>query len=424
MMNNLNASYTNGGNMFFFVLLYLIIFLNMFVEFVHIFTYTDEILAIILLLIGVFKLIYFEKNGIKVLTNIEIWVIFLILIFVILGVFSTFGSDVTNSVFLQLYTLFSDLKILFIYFGARITTFNLKLSNEKISSFILNSCYLYTSICILLLIFNQIFHFLKNYGFRFGINTVAYGFGHPAQFSTALIVITTLYLYFNLMKKIKIKYLYLLLNLLLIFSAGRVTSIVFYLCLILILLFSKNRKASILGFFFSVLLAFWFSKDRIMHQFFDEEEARGVLLRTSIKIAQDYFPYGSGLGTFGSQASRQNYSSIYFRYNISDVWGLSPENSAFITDSYWAKIIGEYGFFGCIVIILIMILLMINTFHFSKSSLNRISLIPITYLFITSPVDTTMTSNSLPSLVFCTVILMNVTYKVTKLDKNNNSNFL
>ena len=42
-----------------------------------------------------------------------------------------------------------------------------------------------------------------------------------------------------------------------------------------------------------------------------------MLLKTAIQIAKDNAPLGSGLGTFGSEASRINYSQLYYQYNIS-----------------------------------------------------------------------------------------------------------
>jgi O-antigen ligase len=60
-------------------------------------------------------------------------------------------------------------------------------------------------------------------------------------------------------------------------------------------------------------------------------------------IARDYFPLGTGLASFGSHASRIYYSSVYFEYGLSNVWGLSPQFSGFITDTFWPMVVGEGG---------------------------------------------------------------------------------
>jgi len=68
-------------------------------------------------------------------------------------------------------------------------------------------------------------------------------------------------------------------------------------------------------------------------------------------IASDYFPLGSGLGTFGSLASIINgYSDIYIKYGISQIGYNSQYDVATghftILDTYWPHIIGELGFIG------------------------------------------------------------------------------
>lgn len=77
-------------------------------------------------------------------------------------------------------------------------------------------------------------------------------------------------------------------------------------------------------------------------------QARYVLLRGAIAIAGDYMPFGSGFATFGTAASRTYYSPIYGRYGMANVWGISVEDSYFITDQYWCGILGQFGVLGLI----------------------------------------------------------------------------
>ena len=55
---------------------------------------------------------------------------------------------------------------------------------------------MFSFICIILFILDSFLHFMDNFGVRFGIDTLAYGFGHPAKFVTAIIIFTALNLYF------------------------------------------------------------------------------------------------------------------------------------------------------------------------------------------------------------------------------------
>jgi hypothetical protein len=82
---------------------------------------------------------------------------------------------------------------------------------------------------------------------------------------------------------------------------------------------------------------------------FDVQSARYKLTATSLRLAQDHFPFGSGLGTFGGYASRLFYSPVYFEYGLSTVYGLTPEvvnGQDYIMDTHWPYILGELGIMG------------------------------------------------------------------------------
>ena len=73
----------------------------------------------------------------------------------------------------------------------------------------------------------------------------------------------------------------------------------------------------------------------------------------SFNIAGDYFPFGSGMGTFGSLASIINgYSNIYYDYNVSNIGSNSAQDVAnghhTLLDTYWPHILGELGVVGLI----------------------------------------------------------------------------
>jgi O-antigen ligase len=71
--------------------------------------------------------------------------------------------------------------------------------------------------------------------------------------------------------------------------------------------------------------------------------ARFALHYTSVLIAVDHFPFGTGLASFASHASRVYYSDVYHRYGLANIWGLSPQYPEFITDTFWPMVLGEGG---------------------------------------------------------------------------------
>ncbi|MBN1523367.1 MAG: hypothetical protein JW904_02685 [Spirochaetales bacterium] len=86
------------------------------------------------------------------------------------------------------------------------------------------------------------------------------------------------------------------------------------------------------------------------------EVARNVLYFKCVDVAADHFPLGAGMGRYGSWLSLQYYSPIYYKYGLSNVWGISKSSPNFITDTFWPMIIGESGFIGFALYILIFIL--------------------------------------------------------------------
>lgn len=78
--------------------------------------------------------------------------------------------------------------------------------------------------------------------------------------------------------------------------------------------------------------------------------ARAALILTSFLILWDYLPFGSGFASFGSYPSSENYSTLYYEYNLDKVYGLSPDMPDFIMDTYYSTM-AQYGVAGWILFI-------------------------------------------------------------------------
>ena len=88
----------------------------------------------------------------------------------------------------------------------------------------------------------------------------------------------------------------------------------------------------------------------------DSNVARVVLGYTSLKIANDNMPFGAGFGMFASPISRQYKSHVYSDYGIDSVYGLDFERDGgmYMCDSFWPMLIGETGFLGTLLYIVIL----------------------------------------------------------------------
>lgn len=77
-----------------------------------------------------------------------------------------------------------------------------------------------------------------------------------------------------------------------------------------------------------------------------EVKARPATYETGMTIMfRDYIPFGSGLGSFGTAAAAKEYSPLYFKYHMDEIWGLSPENPMFLADAFYPTL-AEFGIVG------------------------------------------------------------------------------
>ena len=75
--------------------------------------------------------------------------------------------------------------------------------------------------------------------------------------------------------------------------------------------------------------------------------ARVALYQTAFKIVNDKFPFGTGIGTYGTPAVNLYESKVYYDYGIDSIHGISYKNTVnFRLDALWASLIGELGVIG------------------------------------------------------------------------------
>lgn len=123
---------------------------------------------------------------------------------------------------------------------------------------------------------------------------------------------------------------------------------------VVFMLKKKIKIGSQKSFVFALLLVFaciFFAWSRFDGYFVsgmsNEELARPMMYKTAPKVLFDYFPFGSGLGTFGTSASaKEYYSPLYYDYDLSEIWGMSPsDHGAFNADSFY-PCLAQFGFVG------------------------------------------------------------------------------
>lgn len=161
-----------------------------------------------------------------------------------------------------------------------------------------------------------------------------------------------------------------------------------YLAILVILIILINKKIVInktLLVFMSFIGVAIISYDQVIFYFVKNTHfARAQLLIKSFAIANDFFPFGAGLATYGSYQSQVYYSPLYHMYGLDTIYGLSMDTKFFISDSFWPMILGEAGYFGVLVYLLILISLYKFIMKNDNKSIKTALILLLGYLLIAS----------------------------------------
>lgn len=185
---------------------------------------------------------------------------------------------------------------------------------------------------------------------------------------------------------------YLLIICFLLFLSLRTKAYIFIAFLVLFILIGEERLTKIFALLFGtgkekvkigrLLLAaavlglaiYVVGKPRIEQQvYIGYPVPRTVLHLVGFTVLRDFFPLGSGLGTFASYLSGRYYSNIYDLYGISNVIGMTRENYIYISDVFWPYIYGQFGIFGLMIYVKIIFSLFIRQFHSYITDASRLA---------------------------------------------------
>lgn len=121
----------------------------------------------------------------------------------------------------------------------------------------------------------------------------------------------------------------------------------------------QTRVRTILYMAVPIVLLAW---DKIYYYYVqgNGQYAKSIMTSTAFKIAKDYFPIGTGFGTFGSTYAAQNYSPVYYLYGIADNPELGIQSKQYLTDLFWPILLGETGFIGTLIYCALILLLFIQ----------------------------------------------------------------
>ena len=95
----------------------------------------------------------------------------------------------------------------------------------------------------------------------------------------------------------------------------------------------------------AALLALGLGYPQVKEYFFSET-VRSKLLRHSLIVLRDCFPWGSGFATYGSDQAFKHYSPLYVRFGFHHDYALAQETGFAMNDNFWPMLLAQFGLFG------------------------------------------------------------------------------
>jgi len=309
-------------------------------------SYSDEVIAVILLaliVINVEKLISYEKI-----------ILVLLLIFEIIGIISGLLTDFQSNIYMFV-DAFVCSKFIIYFIAARITTNGIV---SRSSIWKLNDFCKITAVVFFALLMHDLFFtpFFPKYDFRYFTYSIQLFFGHPEGLSRVCFLLVMVLAY-N-MNRYKYNYIYIALLTIVMFFTFRTKALcaifVFYLLYFYFIKMKFRNKMFIFSLGIVGVTALGY--DTFVSYYSHSEYARTKLTTDGFKLANKYFPLGTGFGTFGSNIAAQHYSKIYEKLGYLNVWGMGKEGQ-FLSDTFWPILMAQTGWLGTIVFVFIIVVL-------------------------------------------------------------------
>lgn len=312
--------------------------------------YYDEMFSII-----IFVMFLCDLHG-KINKNI-FKIILTLCLLIIIGTFGNLMTDINLNAFIMGVDALGVIKVFISLISIK------ELTNRTTKKAIVSALSFFISIFILICF---LFYFVTYSGgnseffseARFGIKSYSFIMTNPGELGYLLMGMFLL-LTLDTKKRLLIK----MMTLFLILTTTKGPQVLFVLIFLFLKFFIGKKRINPIHLISITIITLIIGQYQIHNYLLNETSVRYILNLTSLQIAKDHFPIGSGLATFGCELSRVYYSDIYYQYNLSSIWGISPVYSYFINDNYWAMILGQFGFIGC----MLMIYVLYKTYYLIKS---------------------------------------------------------
>lgn len=308
-------------------------------------TNLDELITIVILLAILVRTIRSKIH----LDSIDKKIVLFYSIFVFIGLISCFIHPI-QGVFDNLTDLIVCSRFIVFYFGVRVFI-DTKYNYRSLIISVSKGCKVLSVITFLICVHDLIFDpFFAKADVRYGIGSLQLFYPHPSYMAVGCFTCICIFGMADGIKKKQSNQVYIILNcILMIFTlrskaiASAILTLILYYVIVI-----KNFQFKKILYIIGAVLVLLIGQDQLLFYYGKNVVGgtRAMLTKDSINLAMQYFPLGTGFGTFGSNIAAKHYSPLYVQLGYLSIEG--GINNAFLSDTFWPIVIAQTGFIGLI----------------------------------------------------------------------------
>lgn len=340
------------------IVIYFFVFQRALIGVSNMFNYMDEVFAIV---IGIDIMAKMLNRSVR-LTRDELTILALLIMTCVIGVIGNINSRLLTSPLYIIIDIISTLKVWLGYYAISMTNWSKSVYDQLIK--MLAKCgRALVWIMLFFMIASQIVDIGMTASARYGFRSFQFVYNVPGNFSKVFYFLVPLLTADLNYKTSTYKKVTIICALIVWASTMRSRAFAFIAIFLLmaVFFFTSNgkkwgnkirRKIKVVYIIPVVLVAIAICWNQLVFYFTTDTQARSVLLRFGILTMMTYFPLGAGFGTFGSDVAATRYSPLYQKYGFNSIYGMRQDEAYFLNDNYWPMIMGQFGFFGLVLILI------------------------------------------------------------------------
>ena len=265
--------------------------------------------------------------------------------------------------------------------------------------------------------------------YRYGIRTYAFIFGTSGIVTNTVLFIITLLLMECALSPGKRNVLFLAMSWLLLIMVIKTRSLI--LAAVMAILYEsliiENKQSMRMRAAVTAVLAVIIGYPQYQKYFVNGVKAnqgtapRLLFLEGGIQLFKEYFPFGTGFGTFGSSTAATHYSSLYYMLGFDKVTGMTPTNTKFLNDTFWPMIFAQLGLFGAVSYIFLLLGILMKIYSGAKATGNaylRFAALFYVINVLASSIQSSYPGNN--SMIMLTFLVSLIPFAVSNEAENDN----